>query len=88
MIYGANRVAGARGGASPLLAAMLEAKRRSGLTQGAIAGRIGMPQSNVSRVEHGTSVSSGGFEAYIAACGFDFDITLRPSEATLERSGA
>ena len=74
-------------GENALLRAMSEAKKLSGLSQRAIAERIGMPQSNVSRIEHSGGVSFNTFSEYIAACGFDFDINLRPVGATHERSG-
>ena len=61
--------------------AMMEAKRSSGLTQTQIAQRLGMPQPNVSRLEHARSVSFSSFSAYLMACGFDFTIRLRPVPA-------
>ena len=57
--------------------AILEAKRQSGLSQGEIAQNIGMPQSNVSRIEHSRVVSFDTFAAYLLACGFDFTIKIR-----------
>lgn len=58
--------------------AMMEAKRASGLTQTQIAHRLGMPQPNVSRLEHSQTVTFRTFSAYLLACGFDFTINLRP----------
>lgn len=57
--------------------AMMEAKKRSGLSQSAIARRLGMPQPNVSRIEHSEVVSFNTFADYLMACGFDFTINLR-----------
>lgn len=76
-----------KNGGNALLRAMLEAKKLSGLSQSAIAERIGMPQSNVSRIEHSGGVSFNTFSEYIAACGFDVDINLRPIGTLHERSG-
>ena len=56
---------------------MMEAKKRSGLNQTEIAARLGMPQSNVSRIEHSKIVTFNTFAAYLFACGFDFSINLR-----------
>lgn len=60
--------------------AMMEAKRRSGLNQTEIAARLGMPQPNVSRIEHSEIVTFNTFAAYLFACGFDFTINLRRAE--------
>ena len=63
--------------------AMAEAKKRSGLSQSAIARRLGMPQPNVSRIEHSEVVSFNTFADYLIACGFGFTIDLRPVDFTL-----
>ena len=63
--------------------AMAEAKKRSGLSQSAIARRLGMPQPNVSRIEHSEVVSFNTFADYLIACGFGFTIDLRPIDFTL-----
>ncbi|MGN0847327.1 MAG: hypothetical protein ACI4RA_08090 [Kiritimatiellia bacterium] len=60
--------------------AMMEAKKRSGLNQTEIAARLGMPQPNVSRIEHSEIVTFHTFAAYLFACGFDFTIRLRRAE--------
>ena len=57
--------------------AMMEAKKRSGLSQTEIAARLGMPQPNVSRIEHSEVVTFNTFAQYLTACGFDFGIKLR-----------
>ena len=62
--------------------AMMEAKKRSGLTQTEIAVRLGMPQPNVSRIEHSEVVTFNTFAQYLTACGFDFTIKLRPVART------
>ena len=56
--------------------AMMEAKMRSGLKQTEIAARLGMPQPNVSRIEHSEVVTFNTFAEYLAACGFEFSINL------------
>ena len=58
--------------------AMMEAKKRSGLKQTEIAVRLGMPQPNVSRIEHSKVVTFNTFADYLMVCGFDFTINLRP----------
>lgn len=74
---------------SALHLAMMEAKKRSGLTQTEIAVRLGMPQPNVSRIEHSEVVTFNTFAAYLFACGFDFSINLhlignRPGSKTVD----
>lgn len=59
--------------------AMMEAKKRSGLSQSAIARRLGMPQPNISRIEHSEVVSFNTFADYLMACSFDFTINIRPA---------
>ena len=59
---------------------IMEAKKRSGLTQTEIAERLGMPQPNVSRIEHSDVVTFNTFAGYVKACGFSFDIKLRALE--------
>ena len=63
--------------ANALHLAMMEAKRRSGLTQTEIAARLGMPQPNVLRIEHSDVVTFSTLAQYLTACGFDFGIKLR-----------
>lgn len=58
--------------------AIIEAKKKSGLSQTEIAARLGMPQPNVSRIEHSEVVSFNTFADYLMACGFDFTINLKP----------
>lgn len=57
---------------------MMEARKRSGLNQKEIAKRSGMAQPNISRMERGGAVSFNAFSEYLAACGFDFSVELRP----------
>ena len=64
--------------------AMMEAKKRSGLTQTEIASRLGMPQPNVSRIEHSDVVTFNTFAEYLAACGFSFSIKLRSVKSCLK----
>ena len=61
--------------------AMIEAKKRSGLSQSAIAKRLGIPQPNVSRIEHSEVVTFNTFSDYLMACGFDFTIKLHVATA-------
>ena len=66
--------------------AMMEAKKRSGLNQTEIAARLGMPQSNVSRIEHSEIVTFNTLAAYLFACGFDFKIDLQPVVGGVSRT--
>ena len=59
--------------------AMYQAKKESGLTQSAIAERMGIPRPNVSRIEHSKSVSFDTFCSYLKACGFAFSFSLVPA---------
>ena len=72
--------------------AMIEAKKRSGLSQSTIARRLGMPQPNVSRIEHSEVVSFNTFADYLMACGFRFTIHLHAmnpgSACTRQRQNA
>ena len=57
--------------------AILNARKKSGLKQGEIAERMGIPQSNVSRIEHQTdALTFKTFAAYLRACGFGFKVSL------------
>lgn len=57
--------------------AILDARKRSGLKQGEIAALMGIPQSNVSRIEHQTdALTFKTFAAYLRACGFGFKVQL------------
>ena len=57
--------------------AILNARKKSGLKQGEIAARMGIPQSNVSRIEHQTdALTIKTFAAYLRACGFGFKVSL------------
>ena len=57
--------------------AILNARKRSGLRQGEIAARMGIPQSNVSRIEHQSdALTYKTFSAYLRACGFGFRVSL------------
>ncbi len=54
-----------------------EARKRSGLTQAALAELAGVPQSTVSRVESGSRVPSTDLvERLVRAAGFDIQATL------------
>lgn len=64
-----------------LATAMEDARNRSGLTQMQIAERMGIPQSNVSRIENRASVSFKTFVSYLKACGFSFTVNLTPDVA-------
>ena len=57
--------------------AILNARKKSGLKQGEIAARMGIPQSNVSRIEHQSdALTYKTFSAYLRACGFGFKVSL------------
>jgi len=57
--------------------AIYEAKQRSGLKQKEIAERMGIPASNVCRIEHsGDAITYKTFAAYLKACGFAFSLNL------------
>ena len=58
---------------------MMEVKKISGLNQTEFAARLGMPQPNVSRIEHSEIVTFNTFSEYLAACGFGFTINLWPA---------
>ena len=59
--------------------AILDARKRSGLTQAKIAERMGIPQPNVSRIEHkADALTYRTFAAYLRACGFAFSVRLTP----------
>lgn len=64
-----------------LATAMEAARNRSGLTQTQIAERMGIPQSNVSRIENRSSISFKTFVSYLKACGFSFTVNLTPNVA-------
>jgi len=60
--------------------AIYEAKQRSGLKQKEIAERMGVPASNVCRIEHsGDAITYKTFAAYLKACGFAFSLSLVPA---------
>jgi len=60
--------------------AIYEAKQRSGLKQKEIAERMGIPASNVCRIEHsGDAITYKTFAAYLKACGFAFSLSLVPA---------
>ena len=58
---------------------IVEARRRAGLTQRALAARAGVSQSLLARIERGTVTPS--FDRtlqFVRACGLDLDIRLVP----------
>lgn len=57
-------------------AAMAKAREEAGLTQAQVAERMGVPQSNVSRMLRGRVTVTSLFR-YLAACGKTADLTLR-----------
>lgn len=63
-----------------------EARRRTGLTQRALAERLGVPQPQVARWESGRSLPSlERVEAVLAACGLDLLISLGARDAESRR---
>ncbi|MEW6059044.1 MAG: helix-turn-helix transcriptional regulator [Actinomycetota bacterium] len=58
---------------------VLEARRRAGLTQRQLAGRSGLSQAAVARIESGeTSTSFVRIVELVRACGFDLDVHVVP----------
>ena len=58
--------------------AIRAARKKSGRRQYEIAERRGIPQSNVSRIEHQTdALTYKTFAAYLRACGFSFKVQLQ-----------
>ena len=68
-----------------------EARKRAGLTQQALAGRVGVSQPAVARIESGrTSATFELMLRLVRACGFDLDIRVVPLDedawASVERN--
>lgn len=58
-----------------------EARRRSGLTQAALAARAGTSQPGIARWESGrTAVSLDDVFRLVRACGFDLEVMLLPRD--------
>jgi transcriptional regulator with XRE-family HTH domain len=58
-----------------------EARRRAGLSQVALAERVGTTQSAIARLERaGSSPSFERLSAIVAACGFDLRLALVPAD--------
>jgi transcriptional regulator with XRE-family HTH domain len=56
-----------------------EARRRAGLTQAQLAGRVGTTQSAIARIETGAVAPSlKRLTELVRACGFDIDVRLVP----------
>lgn len=56
-----------------------EARRRAGLTQRELAGRVGTTQPGIARIESGDSAPSfDRIVRLVRACGFDLDIRVVP----------
>ena len=62
-----------------------EARKRAGLTQVVLAGRAGVPQSTVARIESGAQTPSTGMvERLVRASGFEIRVGLgEPDAGTL-----
>ena len=68
-----------------------EARKRAGLTQQALAGRVGISQPAVARIESGRTRATFDLALrLVRACGLDLDIRVVPLEqdawATVERN--
>lgn len=63
--------------------ALCAARKRAGLSQEAVARRMEVPRSNVSRIEAGLNITFATFTKYLRACGFDFTINIRPSASSV-----
>ena len=59
--------------------ALCAARKRAGLSQQAVAEKMEIPRSNVSRIESGLNITFATFAKYLKACGFDFSIAIRPA---------
>ena len=58
-----------------------EARRRAGLTQAELAGRLGTTQSAVARLERGTTEPSfERVDAAVRACGLELAPHIRPAD--------
>lgn len=57
---------------------MCKARKRAGITQEALARRLRVPRTNVSRMENGQNVTFATFARYLLGCGYDFRITVFP----------
>jgi transcriptional regulator with XRE-family HTH domain len=58
-----------------------EARRRAGLTQAQLAGRVGTTQSAIARIETGAVAPSlKRLTELVRACGFDIDVRLVPRD--------
>lgn len=63
-----------------LIEAMLDARRRAGLTQAQVAERMGVKQPVVAKLESGrTNASLGTLERYAAAVGCRLDLRFQPA---------
>ena len=67
------------GGIAEFARHLREARRRAGLSQAALAARLGMTQASVSRVERGVqNISLSACEAFADAVGCTFSTILKP----------
>jgi transcriptional regulator with XRE-family HTH domain len=58
-----------------------EARKRAGLTQAQLAGRVGTTQSAIARIETGAVAPSlKRLTELVRACGFDIDVRLVPRD--------
>jgi transcriptional regulator with XRE-family HTH domain len=58
-----------------------EARKRAGLTQAQLAGRVGTTQSAIARIEAGAVAPSlRRLTQLVRACGFDIDVRLVPQD--------
>ncbi len=63
------------------------ARRRAGLTQRELAGRAGIPQPTVSRIERGKTVPTfETLDRLLEACGMELVVEDRPRETDVDRS--
>lgn len=63
------------------------ARRRAGLTQRALAGRAGIPQETVARIERDAiSPRAETLQRLLLACGFGLEVAPRPGVG-IDRSG-
>lgn len=62
-----------------------ELRKKAGLTQAGVSQELGMPQSNVSRLEKGSDMLLSTLRQYVEAIGGKLNLTVElPNEASVE----
>lgn len=73
-------IARRRGRSTPEMITLAEARTRAGLTQTQVAERLGVGQSDVSKLERRSDVRLSTLRAYAAAIGARLHVTIRGAE--------